>query len=162
MQDLGTLTGTGQSFATGINNSGEVVGYANIGPGDGGNNHAVLWSDGSIQDLGTLGGPLADYSLAYGINDSGQVVGFSQIDASQGTGSPFIYSNGVMQDLNSLIDPASGWTLENAYAINDSGQIVGNGTNALGQQDAFLLTPVPEPVTLLPTALCLLILRRRR
>ena len=53
----------------------------------------------------------------------------------------FLYSNGAMTDLNSLIDPHSGWTLETATAINDQGQIVGWGTNAVGQTEAFLLSP---------------------
>ena len=60
----------------------------------------------------------------------------------------FLYSNGSMTDLNSLIDPASGWTLHYAFAINDSGQIVGTGNNSLRQAHAFLLTPTPEPSTL--------------
>ena len=50
-----------------------------------------------------------------------------------------------MTDLNSLIDPSSGWTLWSVNAINNRGQIIGEGN--LG---AFLLTPVsvPEPSTL--------------
>lgn len=51
-----------------------------------------------------------------------------------------------MADLNTLIDPASGWTLFDARDINDAGQIVGTGTIS-GTQHAFLLTPVPEPET---------------
>ena len=50
-----------------------------------------------------------------------------------------------MQDLNELVSPSSGWTLQEATAINENGQIVGQGTNASGQTHAFLLTPVPEP-----------------
>ena len=59
-----------------------------------------------------------------------------------------------MTDLNSLISPSSGWTLELASAINDKGQIVGYGEDASGLCRAFLLTPVPEPSTfvLLATA----------
>ena len=53
-----------------------------------------------------------------------------------------------MADLNSLIAPSSGWTLQCATAVNDKGQIVGDGTNPSGQTDAFLLTPSPEPSTL--------------
>lgn len=58
----------------------------------------------------------------------------------------FLFSNGAMTDLNSLIDPASGWGLTSAFDINDAGQIVGSGTMA-GQDYAFLLTPIPEPET---------------
>ena len=52
-----------------------------------------------------------------------------------------------MQDLNNLIAPTSGWTLEEANGINDLGQIVGGGYNSSGQWHAFLLTPIPEPST---------------
>ena len=60
----------------------------------------------------------------------------------------FLYSGGVMYDLNNLIPANSGWTLEQATGINDSGQICGNGVNPSGQPEAFLLTPTPEPSTL--------------
>lgn len=53
-----------------------------------------------------------------------------------------------MTDLNSRIDPASGWTLNGAYDINDNGQIVGDGKNAQGYDHAVVLTPVPKPSTL--------------
>jgi hypothetical protein len=52
-----------------------------------------------------------------------------------------------MYDLNRLIAPNSGWTLEYAAGINDSGQICGCGINPAGQTEAFLLTPTPEPST---------------
>jgi probable HAF family extracellular repeat protein len=85
-----------------------------------------------MADLGTLGG---SSSYATAINDSGQVVG--------GTGGhAFLYDNGKMVDLNTLISSGSGWVLESATAINDSGQIVGCGTNSRGKTDAFLLTPL--------------------
>jgi probable HAF family extracellular repeat protein len=96
-----------------------------------------------MTDLGTL--PGGSSSIAHGINDSGQVVGWA--DTSGGNWHAFLYSNGAMADLNALV-PASGWTLENANAINDSGQIVGYGINPSGSTDAFLLTPTPEPSTL--------------
>ena len=50
-----------------------------------------------------------------------------------------------MTDLNSLVDPASGWNITIAQAINDSGQIVGGGT-INGQTHAFLMTPTAVPV----------------
>ncbi|MBI5747805.1 MAG: hypothetical protein HZA00_01680 [Nitrospinae bacterium] len=66
--DLGTLPGGNQSYAYGINNSGQVVGSAFT---EAGYYHAFLYSGGVMQDLGTLGGT---HSFASGINDSGQVV----------------------------------------------------------------------------------------
>ena len=123
--------------ATGINNSGQIVGVSGGEP--------FLYSDGVMQDLGTL--PGASYSEANAINNSGTVVGYSDF---QDGSHAFVYSGGVMQDLNSLIDPNSGWTLNTATAINDSGQIVGDGVLAIDTgggiiedfDTAFLLTPI--------------------
>lgn len=56
----------------------------------------------------------------------------------------FLYGAGTMQDINSLIDPASRWILKEARDINESGQIVGWGLYN-GQTSAFLLTVVPVP-----------------
>ena len=53
--------------------------------------------------LGTLLGGLA--SIATGINAGGQVVGDAY---SSGPVCPFLYSNGAMIDLNTLIDPVLG------------------------------------------------------
>jgi probable HAF family extracellular repeat protein len=97
-----------------------------------------------MTDLGTLGG-----CYAYGINASGQVVGQS----SNGHG--FLYSGGVMTDLNSLLPAGSGWQLVNANAINDSGQIVGDGV-INGQDHAFLLDTSPADFTPEPGSLALL------
>ena len=46
-----------------------------------------------------------------------------------------------MIDLNTAIDPALGWHLQNAVAINAAGQIAGQGYNATGQLRGYLLTP---------------------
>ena len=121
--DLGTLGGT-QSFAYGINNSGQVVGYSDTSSG---NQHAFLYSGGVMQDLGTLGGTS---SGANGINNSGQVVGGSF--PSSGHGHAFLYSGGVMQDLGTL----SGRAGSGANGINTSGQVVGSSGGG-----AFPLTP---------------------
>lgn len=75
------------------------------------------------------------------------MVGYSDLSGTSGTDHAFLYSGGAMTDLNTLIDPTSGWILQQATAINDSGWIVGFGTNSLGQAHAFLLTPTPEPST---------------
>ena len=53
----------------------------------------------------------------------------------------FLDSDGEMTDLNSLIDPTSGWTITDARAINDLGWIAANGTDAAGDAHALLLSP---------------------
>jgi probable HAF family extracellular repeat protein len=55
-----------------------------------------------------------------------------------------------MIDLNTrLVSGSSNWSLRAAYAINNTGQIVGEG-NFEGRQRAFLLTPVPATVDMMP------------
>jgi probable HAF family extracellular repeat protein len=125
-----------------------------------GTQHTYLYSQGSLTPLGSLGGRLGAQSLA--LNDSGQIVGQSQ--ASGGGDVAFLYENGVMIDLNSAIDPSTGWELTGAMAINDAGQIAGSGYNPSGEIDAFLLTPLPEPGVSAALAISVsgLLTRRRR
>jgi probable HAF family extracellular repeat protein len=143
---IGTLGGT-FAQAERLNDGGTVVGFSLTATGS---RHAFVYTD-HIQDLGTLGGP---NSTASSINNFGVVVGGSDIDSAQ-DGHAFIYSAATgMVDLNSLIDPLSGWDLINASDINNDGAVVGIGTNGLGQEHAFLLTPnsVPEPCSALLVA----------
>jgi len=71
----GSLLG-GSSYALGINNPGEVVGYSadpfSI------IDHAFLYSDGQTHDLNSLIPPESGWTLAVatGINDASQIVGF--------------------------------------------------------------------------------------
>jgi probable HAF family extracellular repeat protein len=96
-----------------------------------------------MQDINTLG---ANASTAYGINNQGQVVGAFHTLATQWQA--FLYSNGLMQDLNSLVDPNWAGTLTAAYDINESGQIITNGYYEFGETHAFVLTPVFPPPNL--------------
>jgi probable HAF family extracellular repeat protein len=143
-KDLGTLGGAA-SWVLGMNNgpSPAVVGESYTASGQ---THAFLYTD-HMQDLGTLGGP---NSGALAVGDDGTVVGGADIDAA-GDGHAFIWTeDGGMVDLNTLIDPAAGWTIEDACAINQSGQIAGDGIDPSGYFHACLLTPisVPEPSAL--------------
>jgi probable HAF family extracellular repeat protein len=124
--DLGTLGGT-QSAAYAINNLGQVTGWAHTASEA---THVFLYSGGTMTDLGTFGlDPVGE-----AINNHGVIVGQSGAGA-------WIWSGGTFQNLNSLIPPGSGFTLDNATAINDNGQIVANGRNSVGQEHTFLLTP---------------------
>ena len=144
--DLGTLPAGSDSFATGINASGQVVGYSYTRFYDTGSAHAFrTTATGTIDaasDLGTL--PGGSDSSATGINASGQVVGHSQ--TSGGAQHAFLYDDSAtphMRDLNSLIPSGSGVTLTDARGINDLGQIAVNGF-INGQPHAFRLTPTPS------------------
>ncbi len=79
------------------------------------------------------------HSQAYDINTSGQVVGLSYTSGN-GAQHAFLFSGGVVIDLNDLIPANSGWALTRATGINDSGQIVGHG-RLNNQNRAFLYTP---------------------
>jgi probable HAF family extracellular repeat protein len=131
--------------ANDINDNGQIVGWAGYSSAPQADSHAFLYSGGTMTDLGTLGG---QYACANGINNNGQVVGESWLDATE-TMHAFLYEAGTMTDLNDLIAPNSGWILTTAAAINDNGQIICSGIDSSDQTDAFLLTPVPEPDSLL-------------
>jgi probable HAF family extracellular repeat protein len=137
MQDLGTLGGN-SSVAYSINEAGQVAGTSNTSSGE---DHAFLYDASAtpkMTDLGYLGGGWSD---ATDINDAGQIVGVS---GSSGVGydRQFLYRGGQMLDLQNLLPPDSGWTLNHTYAINDRGQIVGHGQPPNGDSNhAFLLTP---------------------
>ena len=69
--DLGTLPGGGYSYGREINELGQVAGYSETASG---REHAFLWQNGKMRDLGTLGG---HNSYGREINNHGQVVGIS-------------------------------------------------------------------------------------
>ncbi|MCB1735476.1 MAG: DUF3466 family protein [Gammaproteobacteria bacterium] len=148
MQGLGTLGGA-DSEAHDINDSGTIVGFSDAA---GGQVRGFMYtSGGGMVDLGSLGGD--EGSRAFAINNSGQIVGHSSYTSGMPMTHAFLYENGGIVDLNTLVVGASGWTLMEARDINDSGQIVGFAMFD-GQVRGFLLTettiddPVPLPGTL--------------
>lgn len=103
MQDLGVLPGGGvSSWAFDINNSGQIVGSAEVTDFSG-NTHAVRWDNGVITDLGTLPGDGG--SEAWAIANNGDIYGASwEIFAfgAHGNFKAFHYHNGVMTNVGDL------------------------------------------------------------
>ena len=134
--DLGTLGGS-YSWATSINDLGQIVGYSNVA-GNRGNSieHAFLYYNGVMKDLS----PGSTYSFAYSVNNHGQAVG-----AIDGAAVIWDTDSGTATNLKILTSGATGWYLGSALGINDKGQIVGTG-KLNGQSHVFLLTPLaPQP-----------------
>lgn len=129
-------SGSLQAKALAINDNGLIVGYSdteNLGPV-----HAFVKSGTAMKDLGAFGGTS---SRANAVNNAGTVVG--QYTLSNGKHSAFLWTDaGGMVDLNTLIDPTSGWGITDAVAINDKGQIAVNADHPglSNCQRALLLT----------------------
>lgn len=85
---LYSVTDLGPGSASGINNAGQVTGTSGGAAGTASGLHAVVWANGQMLDLGSLGG-----SDIYGfaINNTGQVTGQSFISV---TAHAFVYANG--------------------------------------------------------------------
>jgi len=130
--DIGAAT---YSSANDINEQGQIAGSSGS-PGSG--YDAFLYNPGG--GITTIDAP-GVYDDANGINDKGQLVGESYDINGEAAVHAFLYSDGIVQDLNNLISPSSGWTLETAIDLSNNGQIVGNGS-LNGETHGFLLTPV--------------------
>jgi probable HAF family extracellular repeat protein len=105
---------------------------------------AILWKDGEVIDLGTLGG---NESSAFSVNNRGQVVGVAvntipdpfSFFATQLRA--FFWQDGAMQDLGTLGGPEA-WAL----FVNENGQVAGfsltndtvNPATGYPTQDPFL------------------------
>jgi probable HAF family extracellular repeat protein len=162
LTDLGALPGVNSSLATWINTRGWATGLSQNGIVDpltgSPETDAVLWRDGEIINLGTLGG---NTSEANALNDRGQVAGgalnaipdpfsatFTQCPpcifraetfpffffpvATQAHA--FLWQSGDMQDLGTLGGPDSV-----AWFVNEQGQVAGQSTiNSIPNSNGFL------------------------
>jgi probable HAF family extracellular repeat protein len=145
--NLGTLGGH-FGEANWLNDAGEVVGHAaspNLCRGGGRIDHAFLWRNGVMKDLGIVPGidPLQGASGATGINSKTQIVGESN-SCDFSIDDAFLWENGSMADLNTLIPPDSSMHLLWAVYINDRGEITGFGVLPNRDVHTFLLIPCDE------------------
>lgn len=131
--DLGTLPGGNFSQPFSINKYGLVSGSSSLADGS---QHATLWLDGLMGDIGALGlgGP---NSIAFGDNESFQSTGEAETSTPDPNGEdfcgfgthltclPFLWQEGKMVQL-----PALGGNNGGANAINNWGKVGGFAENS--------------------------------
>jgi probable HAF family extracellular repeat protein len=138
IQQLAPYPGDSDTAATAINDGGQVVGISgacDVAYGGTSAKNPVLWQNGKVIRLATLGGTM--FNTAAAINQSGEIVGWSDLpgDISAPNNHAVLWTrNGSLVDLGVL--PGDKYSL--AYAINDFGQVVGQSIDANGNSRAFL------------------------
>jgi probable HAF family extracellular repeat protein len=102
----------------------------------------VLWRDGEFTNLSSLSG--YDCSEPVRINDRDQIVGFAY-SCETGVYAAFLWENGEMVDLNTLIPGDSGIDLQFGSWIDEDGVIAAQGVltsgSNMGDNRAVLLIP---------------------
>jgi probable HAF family extracellular repeat protein len=157
LTDLGALPGNNDSYAFASNDLGVIVGISENGVIDPLTGFpevdGVIWTDGKIIDVGTLGG---NGSFTGNVNRWGQVVGAALNNISDSFAGglaitpffpvatqmhAFLWQNGKMQDLGTLGGPDS-----QAQFVNVWGQVAGqsytnsvvNPSTGIPTEDPFL------------------------
>ena len=154
--DLGSL-GFGESDPSAVNATGQVTGLSYLSKTftypcgypvrtcTAHLSHAFLYGNGTMTDLGTLGG---NDSQGDAINASGQVAGNSQTKTTGINGThAALWSGKKAIDLGALAPLAGSYST--AYGINDSGQVAGSWGINYGSHPFLYsngtITSLPEP-----------------
>src|SRR5437763_2297358 len=123
LHDIASLAGA-ESAGRGVNNVGQVTGYAILPMGL----HAFLSgvNGGAIKDLGNFNGP-GGYTIGAAVNDTGQVAGISNFTLPNGGGATHAFlsgeNGGLLKDLGTL---PGGELFSQAQAVNNLGQVSGS------------------------------------
>jgi probable HAF family extracellular repeat protein len=138
MQDLGGSLGGDYTGAFGVTDTGEAFGYAYL-PGDA-TYHAAIWRNiGDMTDLGVLGNDTC--SIASSVNGRIQVVGTSAPRCNFDNGRAFLWEDGSIVNLLTLVLDHAGLRLQSASNITYLGEIVGTALDTSHNQHAVLLIP---------------------
>lgn len=144
--DLGALDGSHPiTYGLAINDAGVIGGTALTASG-----HSSL-AFLHFPDTGYLAlPPVSTYNEVAGMNNRGEVVGFSGNSAGVGPHSWIWSQQDGLRMLNTMIDPAEGYTMTRAFGINDAGQIIGLASRVLPPYDGFnggvILVPTTPPL----------------
>ena len=126
--DLGASGGE----AAGINNAGQIVGWAYNTYWE--EDFAVFWTNSSSPLVYLTTGAADYYSEAASVNSSGQIAGGEQLGENTG----YAYEGAFWNDSSSTAAELFSFVWGAAYSINDSGQIVGFAGTAEDQDHAAL------------------------
>lgn len=149
--DLGTLGGVFGSSAHSINNKGWIAGVANLS-GDT-VEHAALWRDGVVTDLGTLGGDNSNVDFPVK-NDSGLIVGFAQTSTIDPLGENFcvFFCTPSAGACNGSNQSCRGFRWRNGV-MDPLGTLGGNNSAALGANNRGLVVGLAENSTMDPNCI---------
>jgi probable HAF family extracellular repeat protein len=161
MSQLPPFPGGYNSYAAGVNNRGQIVGWAENGVLDPTCNNqppvsqflqfdAAIWGPGLAEMAQLPPYPGDPDSAATAINDRGQVVGISGLCANAVGGASAIHAvlweNGQTINLGNL--GAQAWNTP--VSLNNHGQVVGFANNAANNAQAFLWTQESGKMRALP------------
>jgi probable HAF family extracellular repeat protein len=145
VRNLGTLGGVLGSSAHSINDQGRIAGVANL-TGDA-EEHAAIWQDGVVTDLGTLGGENSNVDFPVK-NTDGLIVGFAQTPETDPLGENFCIflctpSGGACNGSNQT---CRGFRWRNDL-MEPLGTLGGNNSAATGANNRGLVVGVAENPT---------------
>lgn len=137
-RDLGTLGGP-HSSALGVASGPDGPAAAGGADLPDGREHAFVWRDGEMQDLGVL--PGGRHSRATAINRSGWIAGISDRGGFPSRAG-VLWAEGRMLDLNSMLGRRGRfWRIIAALDLDETGRIAGSALNRMGMERAVVLVP---------------------